>query len=129
MSKIKKIITVLSILVTIYSCSSKEEEIQPFPDYDTKPLQGSWRIIPSNEEKLLFENDKSYLWKDGKKIEIFALKDNNGVRFQYGKNDPTPFGYFLFTERNPKREIWTGIMNEKLIRIEKDIKRPESILE
>lgn len=127
MSKIKKIIiSFLFILLTF--CSKEEPRKAMFELYDTRELIGTWKIVPSYSDKILFEkNQKTYLVHENQKKEIYALEDARGLRLQYHPEDDSPFAYFLFTEKT--RSIWGGVLDNKIVRIIKEERIPESILE
>jgi hypothetical protein len=127
MSKIKKIVILLSLTFLI-SCGKGDSNRPTFELYDTRELMGTWKIVPSYSEKILFEkNDKTFLIKEKEKKQIYALEDARGLRLQYHVEDDSPFAYFLFTEKT--KNIWGGILENKVIRIVKEEQIPESILE
>ncbi len=128
MSKSKKIILLLLFLFLIFQCGKGDSKRPNFEMYDTRELIGTWQIVPSYNERILFEkNDKSFLIRGNDKMQIYALEDVRGLRLQYRLEDDSPFAYFLFTEKT--KNIWGGILENKIIRIVKEEQTPESILE
>ncbi|HMV43560.1 MAG TPA: hypothetical protein PKD50_13545 [Leptospiraceae bacterium] len=99
-----------------------------FELYDTRELIGTWKIVPSYSDKILFEkNQKTFLIHANQKTEIYALEDARGLRLQFKPEDDNPFGYFLFTEKT--KSIWGGVLDNKIVRIVREERIPESILE
>ncbi len=127
----KKIIIFIILGVTlVYSCKKKEKAPDNFlKKYDTKEIIGFWKVIPSEKETyVLFEEDgNAKLFLDNIPRQIFLYSDANGLRFFYNDNEETPFAYFLFTEK--KENIWTGLFENHLIRIEKILTKKKSVLE
>lgn len=128
MSEIKKIILLLPFVFFILYCGKSEINNSNFKRYKTKDILGAWKIVPSYNAKILFEKDeRSFLLKENEKVEIFALEDARGLRLYYRVEDDSPFAYFLFTEKT--KNIWGGIMDNKVVRIVREEQIPESILE
>ena len=128
MSKIKKIILLLITLAFFLKCSNGDSKKPAFELYDTRELVGTWKIVPSYNTKILFEkNDKTFLVKEKDRMQIYALEDVRGLRLQYRMEDDSPFAYFLFAEKT--KNIWGGILDNKVVRIVKEEQSPESILE
>jgi hypothetical protein len=123
------IFIILGIILT-YSCKKNEKAQENFlKKYDTKEIIGFWKVIPSEKETyLLFEEDgNAKLLNDNIPKQIFLYSDVNGLRFFYNDNEETPFAYFLFTEK--KDNIWTGLFENHLIRIERVLTKKKSVLE
>lgn len=128
MSKKQKIVWVFCSVLFILSCKGQEAKKSPFKRYNTKELIGSWKVVPSYNAKIVFEKDeRNFLYRENEKLEIFALEDLRGVRLQYRLEDDSPFAYFLFAEKT--KNIWGGILDDKVVRIIREVKSPESILE
>ena len=127
----KKIIIFIILGITlVYSCKKKEKAPDNFlKKYDTKEIIGFWKVIPSEKETyVLFEEDgNAKLFLDNIPRQIFLYSDSNGLRFFYNDNEETPFAYFLFTEK--KENIWTGLFENHLIRIERILTKKKSVLE
>jgi hypothetical protein len=123
------IFIILGIILT-YSCKKNEKAQENFlKKYDTKEIIGFWKVIPSeNETYLLFEEGgNAKLLNDNIPKQIFLYSDINGLRFFYNDNEETPFAYFLFTEK--KDNVWTGLFDNHLIRIERVLTKKKSVLE
>ncbi|MCB1177515.1 MAG: hypothetical protein KDK36_08055 [Leptospiraceae bacterium] len=128
MSNFKKIALIFIIIIS-YNCKKKDKEIPLLKDYDTKQLIGTWDIIPSKGERIVFEpgNKVRIIDENGDPATVYVKSDKNGIRFLKAKNDITPIGYFLFTEK--KKDLWSGIWKKEVVRMEKEITRKKSILE
>jgi hypothetical protein len=128
MSK-EKIIHFLLIALLFTACGKKEEKSKDFlKKYDTRNIIGEWKLVPSRADKFIFHpNGKSYYIKDGISRDIFIFADSRGVRFQFLAEDEFPFAYFLFSEQ--KSKIWAGVLDEKVVRLEKNEPESKSILE
>ena len=51
-----------------------------FDLYDTRELIGTWKIVPSYNEKILFEKgDKTFLIRENERMQIYALEDIRGL--------------------------------------------------
>jgi hypothetical protein len=123
------IFIILGIILS-YSCKKNEKAQENFlKKYDTKEIIGFWKVIPSEKETyLLFEEDgNAKLLNDNIPKQIFLYSDINGLRFFYNDNEETPFAYFLFTEK--KDNVWTGLFENHLIRIERVLTKRKSVLE
>jgi hypothetical protein len=123
------IFIILGIILT-YSCKKNEKAQENFlKKYDTKEIIGFWKVIPSEKETyLLFEEGgNAKLLNDNIPKQIFLYSDINGLRFFYNDNEETPFAYFLFTEK--KDNVWTGLFDNHLIRIERVLTKKKSVLE
>ena len=128
MSKKQKIVLTICSLIFFLYCGGQDSKKSPFKKYNTKELLGSWKIVPSYNAKIVFDkDDRSFLFKENQKLEIFALEDVRGVRLQYRLEDDSPFAYFLFAEKT--KNIWGGILDDKVVRIVREVERTESILE
>lgn len=128
MSKIKKIILSILFLILILNCGKGDSKKPTFDLYDTRELIGTWKIVPSYNDKILFEKgDKTFLIRENERMQIYALEDIRGLRLQYRLEDDSPFAYFLFTEKT--KNIWGGILENKIVRIVKEEQIRESILE
>ncbi len=127
----KKINIFILILITLLTSCKKNEKVQEnfLKKYDTKEIIGFWKVIPSEKETyLLFEEDgNAKLLHDNIPRQIFLYSDVNGLRFFYNDNEETPFAYFLFTEK--KDNVWTGLYENHLIRIERVLTKKKSVLE
>jgi hypothetical protein len=127
----KKINSLIIIGILIFSSCKKSEKVQEnfLKKYDTKEILGFWKLIPSERETfILFEDDgNAKLFHNNIPQQIFLYSDSNGLRFFYSDNEETPFAYFLFTEK--KDNVWTGLYDNNLIRIERVITKKKSVLE
>lgn len=128
MSKNKKIVIAFIAIIFISYCNKSEPNQLTFNKYNTKEIIGQWKIIPSYNAKIVFDkNEKTYLVKENEIREIFALEDARGLRLYYRLEDDSPFAYFLFSEK--ATNIWAGILDNKVVRIVREGKISESILE
>ena len=125
----KKIILFI-VFLFLFSCKNKENSNTDFlKKYDTSDVLGFWKLIPSEKTTfILFEEDGNGKIFHDNIPEIIILKaDSHGLRFFHTLNEDTPFGYFLFSEKN--QDIWTGLYENNLVRIERVINKKKSILE
>lgn len=122
----KKII--LFILLICFNCKENSKDEVLFQKFDTSKFDGNkWKILPSNNEFISFEKDKTYHMKENQKVLLHVLEDSRGLRFQYNEHDSTPLGYFLFIEKS--KNSWGGVFEDKIVRLELVTSPRESILE
>lgn len=127
---IKKISLFIFLIILSISCSKKENNEESYlKKYDTKEVLGFWKIIPSQQiSYIYFEDDgNAKIFNDNLPEDITILADANGLRLFHNKTDEVPFGYFLFSEK--KENIWTGIYENNLVRIERILTKKKSVLE
>ncbi len=122
----KKIILFSIILMFFCKDNSKNEIL--FQKFDTSKFDGmKWKILPSNNEYISFEKDKTFHLKENQKILLYVCEDNRGLRFQVHEYDTTPLGYFLFIEKS--QSSWGGVFDDKVVRLELLTEIRKSILE
>ncbi|MBK8399379.1 MAG: hypothetical protein IPL26_29570 [Leptospiraceae bacterium] len=125
---IRNLIMIVFSLSLLVQCNKAESEKNSFKNYNTKEVLGVWKIVPSYNGKIIFNKDeRNFLIRENEKIEIFAVEDVRGVRLQYRLEDDSPFAYFLFSEKS--KNIWGGVLDNKVVRIVREVTVPESILE
>lgn len=118
----------LLLLLLFLFCSKEKENESLLVEYNTKELEGEWRVEPSSNMKFVFTSEgKTILINNGRKSELYVMSDKLGLRFHYNKEEQVPFAYFLFSEK--KKNVWGGIMEDDVIRIVRKVKMSESILE
>lgn len=111
------------------SCSKKEKDSLELKKIDTRELIGTWKIIPSRGEKILFEpqSKAKIIRKDGGETLVYLRADSDGMRLLDSEDSTVPLGYFLFMER--KENVWAGVYKKQLVRLEKEVTPKKSILE
>ena len=123
--------SLLCILIFIFiGCSKKENQEESFlKKYDTREVLGYWKIVPSQQMSFIYfeEDGNAKIFHDNLPEEITILADANGLRLFHSKSDEVPFGYFLFSEK--RENIWTGIYEDNLVRIERVQPKKKSVLE
>jgi hypothetical protein len=125
-----KQIILITLLLLFSFCSKKEgEEKNLLKKYNTKDLIGTWRIVPSlTDEKILFEPEgKAKILNDSSTEEVFIYQDSLGMRILKDSNQESTLGYFLFSEKTDN--LWIGIYNDELVRIERFKEKKKSILQ
>ncbi|MDX1957082.1 MAG: hypothetical protein SFU98_00820 [Leptospiraceae bacterium] len=123
----KKIIYLLIILSL--ACSKDKSDKESFlKKFDSKDVLGAWRIIPSQNETVLFlPTGEVELIKENYRSKMLGFTDGNGLRLKEKEDDPNSLGYFLFSEKNGN--IWSGIFRDDLVRLVRVVEPKKSILE
>ena len=125
-----KIYFLIMIIIVVISCSKEKKKEEGFlKTFDTREIQGLWRIVPSTQnETILFEPDsEAKLKTDSTEFKVYLMKDSSGMRILTNKEDENSIGYFLFSEK--KDDIWMGIYRDELVRIERIREKKKSVLQ
>ncbi|MCX8000557.1 MAG: hypothetical protein N3A69_16665 [Leptospiraceae bacterium] len=122
-------IKIIFLIFIFLSCSKKEKNALELKKIDSKELLGTWKIVPSGGEKILFEpqSKAKILTQSGEQVQVYLRADSEGMRILESEQSTVPLGYFLFMEK--KETIWSGVYKKQLVRLEKEVILKKSVLE
>ncbi|WCL51174.1 hypothetical protein [Leptospira sp. GIMC2001] len=115
MTNIFKISIYFLILFLFFNCSDEEVAQK---ESGLISLEGKWMISPSEDDSAILDFSaaagEAVYSTQNNQISYILLSDGKGVRIQ-SLDESVPRGYFLFVDR--KKDSWTGIWDEKLVRL------------